>query len=186
MVVLPVPLPPPPTGSLEGGIVGPAGPAGPQGIPGPQGPVGPQGLNGDIGATGPQGPKGDTGPQGPVGPQGSSYNTFEFRADYTHFTAPPATGDIRFNNSDRKLATKLWVSDNTNSGVKVRNYLSMANSNDQIYVQTTNDAERFQIYTISSQPVQFTGYTEYTIHWDRGGTLLMQDNQPTLVSIVQK
>ena len=52
------------------GIQGEIGPQGPQGIQGLTGPTGPQGPKGDIGDTGPQGPKGETGSQGPQGPQG--------------------------------------------------------------------------------------------------------------------
>jgi hypothetical protein len=53
----------------SGGILGPQGPQGPQGVTGPQGPQGPQGVSGPQG---PQGPQGVTGPQGPQGPQGVS------------------------------------------------------------------------------------------------------------------
>ncbi len=49
------------------GTTGPAGPAGPQGVPGPVGPQGPQGI---PGPTGPQGPQGIPGPQGPAGERG--------------------------------------------------------------------------------------------------------------------
>lgn len=56
-----------------GQIVGPQGPAGPQGIQGETGPQGPQGIQGETGPQGPQGIqglKGDTGDTGPQGPQG--------------------------------------------------------------------------------------------------------------------
>lgn len=193
----PVPIPPapPPTGDITGGVVGPAGPPGPPGPQGADGSVGPQGLKGDTGdtgatgATGPMGPEGPMGPQGPIGPEGPigrSYNTFEFTSDYTNFIAPPAPGTLRFNNSNRTLATKLWVSDTNLAGVKVRNYLGLSNSNDSIYVQTSADADRYQIYTISAQPLMATGYVEYTIHWDSGGSLQMTNAVPTLISIVQK
>lgn len=52
------------------GIVGPQGPAGPQGAPGVAGPQGPQGNPGVAGPAGPQGPQGDPGVAGPSGPQG--------------------------------------------------------------------------------------------------------------------
>ncbi|MBO5952512.1 MAG: collagen-like protein [Oscillospiraceae bacterium] len=51
-------------------MVGPRGPAGPQGIPGVRGPVGPQGPEGVAGPVGPQGPVGETGAIGPQGPAG--------------------------------------------------------------------------------------------------------------------
>ncbi len=64
------------------GLIGPAGPIGPQGIQGligPEGPIGLTGLTGPAGPLGPQGipgllgpegPIGLTGPAGPIGPQG--------------------------------------------------------------------------------------------------------------------
>jgi hypothetical protein len=47
--------------------IGPAGPAGPQGL---KGDAGPQGPKGDTGAAGPQGAQGSTGDTGAPGPQG--------------------------------------------------------------------------------------------------------------------
>jgi hypothetical protein len=51
-------------------VVGPPGPAGPQGLQGEPGPVGPQGPQGEPGPVGPRGPQGELGPVGPQGPQG--------------------------------------------------------------------------------------------------------------------
>lgn len=143
------------------------------------GPVGPQGLTGD---TGPMGPEGPIGPQGI---QGSSYNTFEYVSDYTSFVAPPPVGGVRFNNANRTLATKAWVSNTTNAGANVKNFLALANSNDTLFVQTTADADRYQVYTIQSA-VQLTGYIEFNINWNRSGTLPMLDVSPTIVSVVKK
>lgn len=168
-----LPEPPPPLAGLEGGVVGPAGPSGPAGPQGVPGPPGPQGLKGDTGDA------------------GLSYTTYEFTSNFTVFTAPmavdraPDNSEIRFNNSNRQLATKCWVTDVTIAGTNIRNYLSFANSNDQLYVQTTADSTRFQVYTIQSM-AQFTGYTEFTIHWDRGGTQPMLNAVPTVVSVIKK
>jgi len=60
-----------PQGSI--GLTGPQGPAGNDGAPGlagPQGPQGPAGNDGAPGLAGPQGPAGSAGAQGPAGPQG--------------------------------------------------------------------------------------------------------------------
>ncbi len=50
-------------------LIGPTGPAGPQGETGPTGPAGPQGETGPTGADGVQGP---TGAQGEIGPTGAT------------------------------------------------------------------------------------------------------------------
>lgn len=55
---------------IDGTLVGPAGPQGPQGEAGPQGPAGSQGEAGPPGAQGSQGDAGPMGPQGPQGDQG--------------------------------------------------------------------------------------------------------------------
>jgi hypothetical protein len=62
----------------EAGAAGPEGPAGPQGeagAAGPEGPAGPAGPQGEAGAegpAGPEGPQGEAGPAGPEGPQGEA------------------------------------------------------------------------------------------------------------------
>ena len=53
-----------------GGIPGPPGPQGKQGIQGPPGPSGPRGLTGSTGPQGARGPTGLTGPKGSPGPAG--------------------------------------------------------------------------------------------------------------------
>lgn len=61
-----------------GKVVGPQGPAGPQGATGPEGPQGIQGVpgpQGEQGIQGIQGPKGDTGAQGPKGDKGDTGDT---------------------------------------------------------------------------------------------------------------
>lgn len=88
----------------EKGILGPMGPAGPQGEPGPMGPMGPagpqgdegpQGEKGDTGATGPMGAQGDAGSQGaigPIGPQGQQGDTGAIGA--TGPQGPPGSLDF--------------------------------------------------------------------------------------------
>jgi hypothetical protein len=55
----------------SGGLVGPAGEAGPMGPEGPAGKDGEPGVDGAVGPTGPQGPAGAVGPMGPQGPAGA-------------------------------------------------------------------------------------------------------------------
>ncbi len=52
-------------------VRGPAGPAGPQGVPGATGPMGSAGATGATGPTGADGRDGATGPQGAPGPAGA-------------------------------------------------------------------------------------------------------------------
>ena len=59
------------TTAVEGGTVGPEGPAGADGAPGPQGPEGPQGIPGNDGAPGLQGAAGNDGAPGPAGADGA-------------------------------------------------------------------------------------------------------------------
>jgi hypothetical protein len=54
------------------GLVGPAGPAGVQGLVGPAGPAGQAGAQGLVGPAGPVGVQGLVGPTGPTGPIGPS------------------------------------------------------------------------------------------------------------------
>lgn len=78
-----------------GKVVGPQGPAGPQGIQGPKGLQGPQGLKGDTGPQGPQGTPGVNGSQGPQGIPGPS----EIAA--TTNVVGLTTGQLLYNNGGK-------------------------------------------------------------------------------------
>jgi hypothetical protein len=122
-----------PQGPTGPGGTGPQGPTGPTGAasttPGPQGPTGPQGPSGPQGNVGPQGPPGNVGvagPQGPSGPSGATGSFGGITLDYTFDSntgqTDPGTGRLKFNNSDLRIATQLYIDETDDSSVDVTTF----------------------------------------------------------------
>jgi Collagen triple helix repeat (20 copies) len=173
------------------GAQGPSGPPGPPGTqgaagvdgsPGTPGPPGPQGVEGPAGPLGPQGTQGTIGPQGAPGPSSDTWGfTYNNAA-----TEPPASQQIRFNNTDLQAATLVWLDHRDLDGVDVANYLSLINVDDELYTQDKNDSTAYDIFTATSVPVNKGTYTEIGIVWARGSPTHLVNNQASILSLVRK
>src|SRR5215471_6166094 len=169
------------------GSNGPIGPMGVQGPPGNDGAQGPAGVTGSAGPQGPQGvagqqgipgPQGDQGPQGIAGPSSSIWG-FTYS---TNTVAPPATSQIRLDNTDQKLATKLWLDHIDLDGVDVTNFLAFLKSGDQLYTQDKNNSTTYDVFVMTADPVNQGTYTEFAVVWDHGTDTTMVNNQAAVVS----
>lgn len=147
------------TAEAADGIVGPTGPTGPpgpQGVEGPIGPMGPQGLQG------PQGPEGEQGIEGAQGPPGAGRTLFEYMFESSP-VEPPTGSEIRFDNADYTLVTKVWARDLSADGINARNGWLTAEPGSGVYVQDKDDYTRYARYEITAATVGKTGYVELPV-----------------------
>jgi len=154
-----------------------------QGPPGAQGPQGIQGATGPQGAVGAAGP---VGPQGATGPPGGSATFFDYVYN-TNTTAPPGGGQVRLNNSNQTLATRLWISDITAPGVDVGHILDIGvTPTSRIVLQDKDVEARFQRYQVTGDPVIWTSgaYIEVPVIWLDGGGTPLPAGQRVLVALV--
>ena len=156
------PGPPGPQGPQ--GEIGPQGPPGAQGEVGAAGSVGPEGPQGAQGVEGPPGPQGDVGPQGPLGPSTSLFNYNMGTAT----VAPPNAGEVRVNQADQTQATVLWVSYFTEPGTDATLFIKTIDTTSAIFLQNREDAESYQRYRVTADPIDHGSYLEIPVSWTDG------------------
>ena len=91
-------------------------------------------------------------------------------ASYTHnatLTEPPATGQIRFNNANQLLATRLWVSQNDVDGLDVSTGLARVLAGHQIYIQDYDNAANWVKYDVTAA-VDDGAYYDFTVTYHSG------------------
>jgi hypothetical protein len=144
--------------------------------PGPEGPAGPQG---------PQGIQGALGPQGPQGEPGASTSTWEYSFSAAT-TEPPGAQQLRLDNSNATLATKVWLDNLTASGVDITNFvLQLVHAGDEVYLQDKNDSARYFIYFAAGVPIDRGAYVEIPLTYNRGGGVALSGGQPVIISVVR-
>jgi len=68
----------------------------------------------------------------------------------TEISAPPASGQVRFNNADPSLATEMFLHETNRAGTDVANFLNLIVADDFIYLQDKEDASNFFIISVAS------------------------------------
>ncbi len=68
----------------------------------------------------------------------------------TETAAPPASGQVRFNNADPTLATEMYLHETNDGGTDVANFLDLLTDGAIIYLQEQSDADNHFIIEISS------------------------------------
>lgn len=91
----------------------------------------PKDIVGGTGAQGPQGPEGPVGPVGPIGPEGDKgeMGGLVLTYDFDDATGePPASGEIRLNNTSLNLVTHIFVHGTDLNSINANPVWSFANS----------------------------------------------------------
>lgn len=90
-------------------------------------------------------------------------------------TAPPASGQLRLNNTAQQSATLMWVHKTTANAIDSTNFLAAVKQDNEIYIQDKDDATKYQAYRVVGLPINNTAYLQYPIVWTRGnGTVPQQ------------
>jgi hypothetical protein len=114
----------------------------------------------------------------PIG--GSAFGEWTFNVTITE---PPSGGQVRANNADQTLATKLWIANITAPGNDAGNVLRQTKMGEQIYIQDKDDASRWQLYDVLADAIDRTGYVEIAVVWHGGGSAILA--QRCFVQIVR-
>ena len=85
--------------------------------------------------------------QAPAATGFKGLGTWRYR---TETVAPPASGQVRFNNADPTLATEMYLHETNDGGTDVANFLDLLTDGAIIYLQEQSDADNHFIIEISS------------------------------------
>lgn len=90
-------------------------------------------------------------------------------------TAPPASGQLRMNNSAQHSPTLMYVHKTSADGVDATNVLAQAAEEDTIYLQDKDDSTKWQTYRVTGAPADNVTHMTYPIEWIEGaGTIPQQ------------
>jgi hypothetical protein len=94
----------------------------------------------------------------------SSYAAFSFNAATTE---PPIGNQIRVNNANQHLATRVWISHTTFDGLDVRVGLNRIQPGDLLYIQDFDDGSKWVRYTVVTSTNDGT-YHDFTVTYETG------------------
>jgi hypothetical protein len=89
-------------------------------------------------------------------------NAIEYQFNNTT-TEPPASGQIRFNQSTQASTTKLWASHTTSSGVNIKQFLAAATTGAKLVLQDKIDNTNYIKFDVTGAPVDKTTYWEFAV-----------------------
>jgi hypothetical protein len=99
----------------------------------------------------------------------------------TETVAPPASGQLRFNNTDPELATLLWINETNDGGADVGNFLGLLTAGDVIYIQERSNSDNFVLVQINNN-IDFGTYRQFAIAAVvQQGTALTQNTRVAVV-----
>ena len=97
-----------------------------------------------------------------------------YEYQFSSTTAEPPTGSqLRSNNADPVLATKLWIRNVDNPGEDVHTGLTLWPAGTVVYVQDYDDHTRYTAYKLVSAPVDKVDYVELPVAWLKSGLPLL-------------
>ncbi len=128
---------------------------------------------------------------GATGGGGIQGNKWKFSTTITD--ADPGAGNFRLNNATQPSATQVFISDFADNGADVSSILLGIQPNDQLYIEQSSSATNFQLYTVTGDPVDATGYVKIPILSVDAGTDLqdteecsiLKDEGPSSVGITE-
>lgn len=127
---------------------------------------GPTGATGPIGATGAVGATGTTGATGADGRSASFYDYF---VKTTITSGDPGTTFLIYNNASQTSATQISLAKIDGDNYDISLLLLQLKTNDTIILQDATNSANFQRWTISSTPVDNTGYFEVPVTLSTSG-----------------
>lgn len=108
----------------------------------------------------------------------------DWRFDTSTTASSPASGRFRMNNANPALVTELYIHDVTRSGLDASAILDALHTGGLIYIQQGNDATRFVLAKIASEPVDNTGWWTITVTIEDSGTLFENNKDCLFVFVV--
>jgi Phage gp6-like head-tail connector protein len=97
---------------------------------------------------------------------------------------PPGTGQVRFDATDPLAVTRLRCHYQTDDGIDAFYGLLAIPVATVIYVQDRNNHAQYARFTLTADPVDQTGYIEFTVAGAMAGGAALSNSQAVLVAFV--
>ena len=68
----------------------------------------------------------------------------------TEIAAPPASGQVRFNNADPSIATEMYIHETNQNGVDMGNFFDLVVAGSILYLQDRRDSDNFFIIEVTT------------------------------------
>ncbi len=68
----------------------------------------------------------------------------------TEIAAPPATGQVRFNNADPSLATEMYIHETNQNGDDMGNFFALIAVDSILYLQDRRNADNFFVIEVAT------------------------------------
>lgn len=102
---------------------------------------------------------------------GTGMSFFDYMFNGAQYVAPPNSGNVRMNNANQTLATKIWLHDITYVNNDASNILDLIGVGDKFYIQDKDNSAQWQRYLITAIADMGT-YHEFSVTWEAGGSAL--------------
>ncbi len=68
----------------------------------------------------------------------------------TEIAAPPASGQVRFNNADPSIATEMYIHETNQNGLDLANIFALIEANTLLYLQDRQNSDNFFVISVTS------------------------------------
>lgn len=114
--------------------------------------------------------------------QATATQSFAYRFS-TNTAPPPASGNVELNNAAPALASYVYISNLTDAGTDVSNFLVTLLIGDKIYIQDQNNADDYYLFHLVGAPEPAADHVAYPVAFDERGTNDLANNATVVVSV---
>jgi hypothetical protein len=108
--------------------------------------------------------------------------TWRYRTDTAD--ADPGSGRFRTNTSTLSTVTEIYISDLTDSGLDVSNFINLVKSGDRIYVQQSDDSTAAAVFTVDSDIVDNTSYFTIPVSFNAAASSELSQNKLCTIAFI--
>lgn len=102
----------------------------------------------------------------------------------TEIVAPPASGQIRFDDADPESATELFLHEINSNGEDLANFLALLEAGDLLYIQNSGDSSQFILCEISSNTDSGVYVTLGLANVAQQGGAIAQDTPVNIIATI--
>ena len=116
----------------------------------------------------------------PAGVNGGLISS-EYRFSTSIVSADPGPGRFRYDNAVHASVTEIFIDDFNNNGTDVSNFLALISDGDRLYIQAEADSSAFQVWNVTADAVDNTGWFTIAVALETDGDTLSNNARSLIV-----